>query len=173
MERTEQQLLLIESYKKSERERVAEYRMNMSEEKKQKNREACKRYREKNKEKIKEADRIYREKNKEKKKQYNKEYQNKNKEQIKEKSKLYQQSEAGIKANRIKNWKTRGVICADFAELYNQYLRTTYCDICRVELTYDKRNTCTTKCLDHCHDSGEVRNILCHSCNTKRGQKNF
>ena len=173
MERSEQQLLLIETYKKSEKQRVAEYRMNMSEEKKQKRRETQKLYREKNKEKIKEYRRLYKEKNKEKIKESNRLYRENNKEKVKESERVYSQTEKGIKTHRIKNWKKRGVISEDFDELYNQYLRTSYCDICKVELTYDKQNTCTTKCLDHCHVTGEVRNILCQSCNTKRGQNKF
>ena len=52
--------------------------------------------------------------------------------------------------------------------LYEHYLKTTHCDECEVELTYDKVRTTTTKCMDHCHETGQFRNILCHSCNSKR-----
>ena len=104
-------------------------------------------------------------------------YREKNSEKIREqnrlRSKKYNQTEKGIKRNRIMNWKKWGVKCKDFDELYNQYCRTAYCDHCGIQLTQDKKTTATTKCLDHCHLSGEVRNILCHSCNVKRGQSNF
>ena len=105
---------------------------------------------------------IYREKNSEKIRQQNRIRQKK-----------YEQTEKGIKSYRIKNWKKRGVLCNDFEELYNQYCRTAYCDHCGIQLTEGKKTTPTTRCLDHCHLSGEVRNILCQSCNTKRGQSNF
>ena len=114
-------------------------------------------YYEKNKERIKEKQRLYREKNK-----------GKNKERRREYDRLYHQTEKGIKSYRISKWKRRGVVCHDFEELYKTYMNVSFCDFCKVELTYDKTITSTTKCLDHDHVSGEFRNILCHSCNVKR-----
>ena len=104
----------------------------------------------------------YREKNIEKVKQKQKEYQ-----------KQYRKTEQGVKTRRISLWKYNGLVCDNFDALYDHYTSTAYCDACRVELTYDKQNTSTTKCMDHCHETGLFRNILCHSCNTKRGQNNF
>ena len=121
----------------------------------------------KNKEKRNEYNRQHYLKNKEKKKEYNKQYQFINKEKIKE----YNQTESRIKSKRITNWKQIGVISDDWDALYAHYLKTSFCDFCNVELTYDKHNTPTTKCLDHDHsitDSPNFRNILCNSCNVKR-----
>ena len=98
----------------------------------------------------------------EKRKQYHKKYY-----------KEYNQSDKGIKLFRISNWKKSGLICDNFEALYEHYLKTAYCDACKVELTYDKITTPTRKCLDHCHETGLFRNILCHSCNVKRGQDNL
>ena len=49
-------------------------------------------------------------------------------------------------------------------------LKTTHCEYCNCELTIDRYNTPTTRCLDHNHnitDKFNVRGVLCHSCNVK------
>ena len=126
------------------------------------NKEYLKQYREKHKDKIRLRN-----------KEYSKQYYHENKEKELQRMKEYNQTEEGVKSGRIANWKCRGVKCSDFEELYNQYCRTAFCDYCGVELTEDKKTTPTRKVLDHCHISGDVRNILCHSCNVKRKQSNF
>lgn len=93
-----------------------------------------------------------------------KEYREKNK----AKDKIYQQSPAGIKTRRISDWRCRGVICDDFDELYERYLNTKFCEECNVELTIDKTRTNQSRCLDHDHNTGEFRNVVCCSCNNKR-----
>ena len=120
----------------------------------------------------------YRQKNKDKINQKNKEYRQKNKDKIEEyyqknKDKLaqYRQTPQGKKTHRISQWKHQGIICDDFCALYDHFIKTSYCDACKVELTYDKYNTATTKCLDHDHtitDRPNFRNVLCNSCNVKR-----
>jgi len=122
-------------------------------------------YREKNKEKIKEQNKEYYEKNKEKIKEKNKEFYENNKAYMKE----YYQTEQGKKSYRISHWKGRGVISNDYDALYNQYINTSNCENCNVELTEDRYITPTTRCLDHEHTTGEFRNILCNMCNIKRG----
>ena len=115
----------------------------------------------------KESNRRYYLKNKEKEKLRTKKY-TQNNPQVK---KRYYQSEKGKKSNRILNWKNSGVITPDWDALYDHHLKTTLCDFCNVVLTYDKKTTATTKCLDHDHsitDAPNFRNILCNSCNVKR-----
>jgi len=112
----------------------------------------------------KEYSKQYYQKNKEKKKEYNL----KNKEKKKEYDKQYRQTEKGKKTRRIGDWKRIGVIHQNFDGLYEKFINTEHCELCSVKLTEDKRTTKTTRCLDHCHETGEFRNVLCHSCNTKR-----
>tara|TARA_R110000803_G_scaffold181293_1_gene243686 strand:+ start:343 stop:786 length:444 start_codon:yes stop_codon:yes gene_type:complete len=126
----------------------------------------------------KERCRIYYEKNKESQKEYyqknkesQKEYYEKNKDKISRREKEYRQTPNGIKSKRISQWKHKGIITDDYDQLYNHYLKTAYCDACKVELTYDRLTTATTKCCDHDHritDRPNFRNILCHPCNIKR-----
>ena len=117
------------------------------------------------KEYMKEYNKEYYKKNREKRKQQVKEYDKKNKEKLKE----YRQTGKGKKLKRISQWRRSGVIHRDFDELYEKFINTELCELCSVKLTEDKTTTLTTRCLDHDHESGEFRNILCHSCNIRRG----
>tara|TARA_R110002126_G_C10105857_1_gene466727 strand:- start:46 stop:438 length:393 start_codon:yes stop_codon:yes gene_type:complete len=107
----------------------------------------------KNKEKIKEKKRLWRLQNQDK---------------VIEMNKKYYQTPAGKKAQRIGNWRKSGVICDDWDALYEKYINTEQCELCNVELTEDKNNTSTTRCLDHDHETGLFRNVLCLACNTRR-----
>ena len=105
----------------------------------------------------------------EKHKEYQRQYREQNRKKIQE----YRQTPEYIRSNRIKHWKNRGVVCDNFDALYDHYTSTSFCNACRVELTIDKKRSSTTKCLDHCHNTGLFRNILCHSCNIKRRENNI
>ena len=64
------------------------------------------------------------------------------------------------KYDTIKNWKSRGVIYNDFDELYYTYIRTLNCCACNKEFknSFDR-------CLDHNHETGLFRAIVCQNCN--------
>jgi hypothetical protein len=64
-----------------------------------------------------------------------------------------------LKTLRINNWKKRGII-GDYDELYEKWLNITECEECGYVFT-DTKN----KCLDHDHDTGLFRFILCRNCN--------
>ena len=109
-----------------------------------------------NVEKIKEQQKQYKLNNVEKIAEYKKEH-------IKE----YRQTENCKKTKRINNWKRSGVISENFDELYNKYINTTNCDNCDIELIYGIYGN-NKKCLDHCHKTGQFRNVLCCGCNNRR-----
>jgi hypothetical protein len=44
------------------------------------------------------------------------------------------------------------------------------CDLCNVELC-DGNKLPNRKCMEHNHDTGEFRNIVCNSCNCKKTDK--
>ena len=110
----------------------------------------------------------YYQRNKEKlNKEKRKEYSEKNKEILKEKHKKYKKSPAGIKSQIISQWKRRGLKSDNYNELYDYYLSVNNCENCNVELVSGNL-AANRKCLDHCHQSGYFRNILCNTCNVKR-----
>jgi len=115
----------------------------------------------------KQYDKQYREANKEKKKEYMKQYKEQKKEEIAAQMKEYNKTDAGIKSHRISKWKQRDVISDDYDKLYEMYMNTKNCQECNVELVEGIYGS-NKKCLDHCHKTGEFRNVLCQTCNVKR-----
>tara|TARA_R110002153_G_scaffold178417_1_gene331590 strand:- start:35 stop:553 length:519 start_codon:yes stop_codon:yes gene_type:complete len=72
------------------------------------------------------------------------------------------------KYNTIYHWKYRGVKYNDFDELYYIYIRTLKCFHCNK----DFKNS-TDRCLDHDHETGLFRAIVCKSCNNMDSYINY
>jgi len=123
---------------------------NSEEERREAKIKAVKRWRAANLEKAREADRL-------------------RKKQRRAANPQYLESQMLKKSYRISKWKTRGIIHDDWESLYITYLAHSNCMDCDCELTLESIRTETTKCLDHDHETGEVRAIVCHGCNVRRG----
>ena len=132
------------------------------EEKLQNKRNYQKEYRNQNKEKIAKYKKDWKENNKENLTEYGKLYREKNKERIKE----YNKTAPRKKSKRLNDWKRRGLLHDNIDELYEQYINTNECNVCKVEFT-DKNK----RCMDHDHQNGAFRNILCNRCNVNDNWK--
>ena len=122
-------------------------------------------------EETQESDKLYYDKNKEKIKEKKKEFYKKNKEYTeqyyqdnKEKIKIWKNTPQGKKSSYIATWKKIGVKHDDFSSLYEYYINCKNCEECGKE-DIKGRN----KHLDHDHTTGLFRNVLCNSCNIRRG----
>lgn len=81
--------------------------------------------------------------------------------------KEYKKTPQYKKTKLLTSWKSRGLI-GNYEKIYEIYLNTTHCDLCNVELSNKGKNR---KCMEHCHNTGEFRNIVCHSCNINKSDK--
>ncbi len=109
-------------------------------------------------------------KDKEKQKEWFENNKERIREQKKEYKKKYKKTDTAIKSRVIFNWKKRGVINDDFDSLYEYYLNCKNCEECNVELITGNKGS-NKKCLDHDHKTGLFRNIVCHTCNVRRGYR--
>jgi len=98
-------------------------------------------------------------------KDYMKKYREKNKESIKQQKREYNQTPQGKKCKTIGDWKHLGLKLYGYTydEVYEYFQSIHNCEVCNVKLN---TNIKTQKCMDHCHDTGCFRWVLCRSCNT-------
>ena len=134
---------------------------------KEKNKEQIKTYhkayREKNKEKIKAKKKTYREKNRGKIRAYQKAWEEKNKENIRARKKIYRENNKDKMRNRDLK-RNFGISLHEYdLMLTEQKGKCACCGTHQNELT---RNLA----VDHDHDTGLIRGLLCGKCNTAIGK---
>jgi len=120
-------------------------------------------YREANKEKLKQSKRQEYLRNKDAYLERAKKNFDKDKHKIV--AKKYRKTEAGIKARRMSMWRTYGVKDVN-DELYDYYMNCDVCEACGKEFTET-----INKCLDHDHETGVFRYVLCRGCNIRDNWK--
>ena len=115
------------------------------------------------KERRRESNRKYTLANKERLLEKSKQYRIANKEKIIEKRKRYRKTPQSKKSTTISCWKYNGLILPLpwYSILYDYYINTHRCEVCNNEFK-SKRD----RHMDHCHETGQFRWILCCSCNT-------
>jgi len=104
-------------------------------------------------------------------KAYFKQYHKNNKEHMSKQQKEYRHTEEGLMFCKILDWERQGVIYYDMKELYYIVKMTKHCHYCWCLLVEGQYGS-NRKCLDHNHETGEPRGVICHTCNIKDVFKN-
>lgn len=64
--------------------------------------------------------------------------------------------------------KAAGFPVTSTREEFIEAMSVNSCEVCGVELTQNRKDG-TMKCIDHCHDTGQIRGTLCMKCNSAEG----
>ena len=92
-------------------------------------------------------------------------YYKKNKGKRKLYNKEWRQTPDGKKLRKIGDWKFKGLKLFGYTyeEVYEYYLDCDNCEVCNKDISMGGHQ----KNMDHCHDTGIFRWILCSSCNNQ------
>ena len=78
----------------------------------------------------------------------------------------YMKTPNGKKRGRFKNWKRQGLI-GNYDEIYERFIKTEKCDLCNLEFIEGHKGK-YKKCMDHNHETGLFRNVVCNGCNSSK-----
>jgi predicted RNase H-like nuclease (RuvC/YqgF family) len=133
---------------------------------KEKVKQKQKKYYEKNKETIKAKSKIYNNKPEIKLKNACYKENNKEKLQLQNKKWYLKNKEHVAKTNKIYRLKRKyNLTLEDWDNLLKS--QNNQCKICSIDFSYDTHNT--KPFVDHCHNTNNVRGMLCHLCNAGLG----
>jgi hypothetical protein len=74
------------------------------------------------------------------------------------------------KPKTIYKWKSRGLKLREgesYDNIFEKVKNTTHCELCNDEFNTDEKKR---RCMDHCHDTGFFRMVLCNECNSQFGK---
>jgi len=101
----------------------------------------------------------------------NKHLQNPEKREIHRKgsSNWYKNNPEKAKSQRLKRY---GIDFEQYSQMrLSQHCRCAICGLHETEVAQGRaKSTETALCVDHCHDTGKVRALLCTNCNTLIGK---
>lgn len=103
-------------------------------------------------------------KNRDARLKYAKEYKFTNKELISEKAKEFRK----INPDRVKSWdlmQSFGITFEHYSSMLEK--QNGVCKICKQTESIGKNKNLS---VDHCHTTGKIRGLLCHTCNTTLGK---
>lgn len=145
MRNIEKKKLYDKQYRQKNKERIRAYRQE---------------YYRKNKEKIIGKERRYRAENKEKIRIRNREYYKKNKDKIIKKTVAWGKKNRNKTKEYSQRWWCKHIYKTTMEKLTNLRNNQKTCQICGKKKPRGKE-----LCIDHDHETGQVRGLLCDACN--------
>jgi hypothetical protein len=148
-----------------------EKRLAYSKKTKEERKEYKKEYYEKNRDSLLAYAKEYRKNNREKALEYQREYTKSNREYIAKRDKWYKENNKEY--TRMKRLKMKfNLSIEEYEEIYNE--QRGVCAICGKQETHanSKTGVVNNLCVDHNHETGVVRGLLCNACNTSLGKMN-
>lgn len=152
----------IKEYSKNWYKKNKDRQLAKSKEYYQENHEERKVYRENNPDKIKERFKKYYEENKEKLKARRREYYRNNKEKLNASNKEWEKKNPERRKNKYLE-RLYGITLEQYNETLDK--QEGKCGICETHQSNFKRDLS----VDHCHKTGNIRGLLCDSCNIALG----